>query len=243
MTLHRLRFLPLLLPLLSACSAPSHPAPTVAPTVTLPPGWCFVDTVVPGVRTELKYAGRDNFVGRPIDGYSGHRAVLRRDAAPALARAAAELAPRGLGLLVWDAYRPARALRDFYAWSQTPDDRTRATFYPNITKRGIYESKYIGLTSEHTWGVAVDLTLVDLRTGRELDMGGRHDLLDASSATGYSGITPRQQANRRLLCETMERAGFRNYSKEWWHYFLGDSHPWYVYDFPLDDTLAEPGGG
>ncbi len=234
----RLRPLLLLLPLLlTQCAAPAPP-----PRPMLPEGWCYVDRVAPAVHTELKYAGSDNFVGRPIDGYSGHRAVLRRDAALALARAAAELAPRGLGLLVWDAYRPARALRDFYAWSQTPDNSTRATFYPNITKRGIYEGKYIGLTSEHTWGVAVDLTLIELKSGKPLDMGGRHDLLDASSATAYEGLTPRQRANRRLLCDTMERAGFRNYSKEWWHYFLADSQPWYVYDFPLDDRMDEPVG-
>ncbi len=230
--------LALLLPLLLAqCTAPTPPAP-VRPS--LPSQWCYVDTVAPTVRTELKYAGSDNFVGRPIDGYSGRRAVLRRDAAEALARAAAELAPRGLGLLIWDAYRPARALRDFYAWSETPDSSTRAEFYPNITKRGIYEGKYIGLTSEHSWGIAVDITLIDLHTGRELDMGGRHDLLDPSSATHYDGISPRQQANRRLLWQTMKKAGFRNYSKEWWHYFLADAAPCYGYDFPLDDNMDEP---
>ncbi len=233
----RPRLLSLLLPLLLAHCAP--PLPPGVPTQSLPRQWCYVDSVAPTVRTELKYAGSDNFVGRPIAGYTGRRAVLRRDAAEALARASAELEKKGLGLLIWDAYRPSRALRDFYAWSKTADESTRAEFYPNITKQGIYEGRYIGLTSEHTWGIAVDVTLLDLRTGRELDMGGRHDLLDASSATDYAGITPRQRANRRLLCDTMERAGFRNYSKEWWHYFLRGAQPCYVYDFPLDDNMAE----
>ncbi len=227
----------LMLPCCTAQKAPPH-----APAQCLPPNWCYVDTVVPSVRVELKYAGNDNFVGRPIRGYTGRRAILRRDAAEALARAAAELKKQGLGLLIWDAYRPAGALQDFYIWSRTDDDSTREKFYPNITKRGIYEGRYIGLTSEHTWGIAVDLTLVDLRTGRELDMGGHHDLLDPSSATAYEGISPQQQANRRLLCSVMERAGFRNYSKEWWHYFLADSQPWSVYAFPLNDALPEHGG-
>ncbi len=223
--------------LLAACS-PMQPAHD-APAQCLPKGWCYVDTMVPGVRVDLKYAGCDNFVGRPIAGYTGRRAILRRDAAAALARAAAELGKEGYGLLIWDAYRPTGALLDFHAWSYTEDERMRAKFYPNITKRGIYEGRYIGTTSEHSWGIAVDITLVRLKDGQEVDMGGHHDLLDPSSATGYTGITPQQQANRRRLCEAMERAGMRNYSKEWWHYFLKDSQPWYAYGFPLNDSLPE----
>ncbi len=233
-----LLFLPLLL---TACSTYYRQVAPDAPAQCLPPRWCYADTVVPGLRVELKYAGADNFVGRPIAGYTGHRAILRRDAAEALARAAAALRTQGLGLLIWDAYRPTGALQDFYAWSFTEDDRMRAKFYPNISKRGIYEGKYIGLTSEHSWGVAVDITLVRLSDGRELDMGGHHDLLDPSSATACADITPQQQANRRLLCETMARAGFRNYSREWWHYYLADSQPWYAYGFPLNDALPEYG--
>ncbi len=225
---------------LAACSSVRQAAQD-APAQCLPKGWCYVDSVAPGVRVELKYAGADNFVGRPIAGYTGRRAILRRDAAEALARAAADLAPQGYGLLIWDAYRPTTAMKDFYSWSFTKDESMRAKFYPNITKRGIYEGRYIGLTSEHTWGVAVDITLVHLRDGSEVDMGGHHDLLDPSSATNYAGITPQQQANRRLLCETMARAGFRNYSKEWWHYFLRDSEPWAAYGFPLHDALPEYG--
>ncbi len=235
--LKRAFLLPLLF-LLASCS-PMQQAAHDAPAQCLPRGWCYVDTVVPDVRVDLKYAGNDNFVGRPITGYTGRRAILRRDAAEALARAAAELKTKGYGLLIWDAYRPTTAMRDFYLWSFTKDDRMRAKFYPNITKRGIYEGRYIGLTSEHTWGVALDLTLVHLASGKELDMGGHHDLLDVSSATNYEGITPRQQANRRLLCETMARAGFRNYSKEWWHYFLKDAGALSAYGFPLHDALPE----
>ncbi len=231
----------LLLPLLLLASCATQQVAHDAPALCLPPGWCYVDTVVPSVRTELKYAGSDNFVGRPIAGYSGQRAILRRDAAEALARAAAVLAGQGYGLLIWDAYRPTSAMKDFYAWSFTPDERMRAKFYPNITKRGIYEGRYIGTTSEHTWGVAVDITLVRFADGKEVDMGGHHDLLDPSSATHNAGITPQQQANRRLLCETMESAGFRNYSKEWWHYFLIDSQPWSAYGFPLNDALPDYG--
>ena len=204
----------------------------------MPQELCYLDEVAPGIKVDLKYCGYDNFVGRPIDGYTeGRRAILRKDAAAALAKAQQELNKRGLGLLIWDAYRPHRALRDFYNWSLTDDDRTRAAFYPNITKRGIYENKYIGLQSEHSWGVAVDVTLVHLSSGKELDMGGRHDLLDESSTTEYSGLTTRQQANRLLLRNTMAAAGMRNYSKEWWHFYVSPLGLCHQYDFPLNDHL------
>lgn len=204
----------------------------------MPRELCYLDEVAPTIKVDLKYCGYDNFVGRPIDGYTtGRRAILRKDAAAALAKAQKQLEAKGLGLLVWDAYRPHRALCDFYNWSMNDDDRTRAEFYPNISKRDIYDNKYIGLTSEHSWGVAVDITLIYLRTGKELDMGGRHDLLDASSATEYAGLTPQQQANRLLLRDTLASVGMKNYSKEWWHYYVSPLGICHQYDFPLDDTL------
>ena len=204
----------------------------------MPHELCYLDEVAPTIKVDLKYCGYDNFVGRPIDGYTtGRRAILRKDAAAALAKAQKQLEAKGLGLLVWDAYRPHRALCDFYNWSMNDDDRTRAEFYPNISKRDIYDNKYIGLTSEHSWGVAVDITLIYLRTGKELDMGGRHDLLDASSATEYAGLTPQQQANRLLLRDTLASVGMKNYSKEWWHYYVSPLGICHQYDFPLDDTL------
>lgn len=204
----------------------------------LPEGFCYVDEVAPEVLADLKYAGNDNFVGRPIDGYLGKRLILRRDAAMALRRAADLLRARGYGLLVWDAYRPLRAMSDFRAWSRTPDDSSRAEFYPRITKQGIYDGRYIGDSSEHTWGIAVDLTLVSLATGRPVDMGGRHDFLDASSATDSDEVSPAQRANRHRLRDAMRAAGFNNYSKEWWHYRLANSEPWVAYDFPVRDTYA-----
>lgn len=221
----------------------AHCAPTTATPAAgsiiylMPPDFCYVDEVAPGIKTDLKYAGNDNFVGRPIDGYLGRRAILRRDAALALRRAADRLREQGYGLLVWDAYRPLRALRDFRAWSLTPDTSTKAEFYPNITKQGIYDGRYIGDSSEHTWGIALDLTLIHLATGKQVDMGGRHDLLDPSSATHSTSVTAAQRANRRLLCEAMTAAGFENYSKEWWHYRLSNSEPWAAYDFPVRDDL------
>ncbi len=213
--------------LLDGCTWQEHSAPDYL----LPSGFCYADEVVPNLRTDLKYAGSDNFVGRPIDGYVGNRAILRQDAAEALRRAAAYLQPKGYGLIIWDAYRPMRALRDFRAWSLTPDSSTRATFYPRITKQGIYEGRYIGDDSEHCWGIAVDISLYHLNDGKLEDMGGRHDLLDPSSATDSTEVTTQQRANRHLLRDAMLKAGFENYSKEWWHYRLLNSRPWFAYDF------------
>lgn len=239
-----------LVSLLAACSAlilcqcqpvplPQMPGQST-PVVYMPEEMCYLDEVAPLVKVDLKYCGSDNFVGRPIAGYTtGRRAILRKDTALALKQASEALAKEGLGLLVWDAYRPARAMKDFYAWSETDDDSTKAEFYPNITKREIYEHRYIGLVSEHSWGVAVDLTLIDLKTGKELDMGGRHDLLDASSATRSPLITTRQRENRLKLRDAMAAAGLRNYSKEWWHYFLIEKGTCYKYDFPLNDKMKK----
>lgn len=224
--------------LLDSCNTVEPPT-SIRLKPRLPHQFCYVDEVTPTVRVDLKYAGSDNFVGRPMAGYEGKRAILRQDAAEALGRASALLEPRGLGLLIWDAYRPAYTMKDFYAWSQTPDDRMRSRFYPRITKRDIYAGKYIGLVSEHSWGIAVDITLVDLKTGDMLDMGGHHDLLDVSSATDYPGLTSIQRAHRKLLCETMQAVGFRNYSKEWWHYFFVSAQPLYSYNFAIRDDLAK----
>ena len=206
--------------------------------IYMPAPLCYLDEVVPEIKVDLKYCGNDNFVGRPIDGYTtGKRAILRKDTAECLRKAQQALAAKGYGLLIWDAYRPHRAMEDFYNWSKTPEESKKAEFYPGITKQGIYENKYIRRASEHSWGIAVDLTIIDLATGQELDMGGRHDFLDASSATRYPGLTAEQRANRMLLRNTMDAAGMRNYKREWWHYFLKEKKNLVRYDFPLCDTL------
>lgn len=226
--------------LLSGCT----PEPYVEPedARVMPDALCYVDEVVPGIRTELKYAGSDNFVGRPIAGYAGaSRAILRKDAALALKKASDALARDGYGLLIWDAYRPCCAMKDFKAWSKTSDARMKSRFFPSITKQSIYDDRYIGGISEHSWGIAVDITLFSLSSGKEVDMGGHHDFLDPSSATLSPSVTPAQRAHRMKLKSAMEAAGFSNYSKEWWHYRLKDSLPWYAYGFRLNDHLKHAG--
>ncbi|MFI3244569.1 MAG: M15 family metallopeptidase [Akkermansia sp.] len=219
---------------LTQCVAPS--APTKYP---LPAGFCYVDTLAPSIRVNLLYAGDDNFVGKKLAGYEGERAILRRDTAESLARAQVLFEQQGLGLYITDAYRPRRAMEDIQVWAKTPDQRMQAKYYPNHTKKEIFEHQYIGKVSEHSWGIAVDVTLINLKTGQFLDMGGFPDLLDPISATDYAGaeLSEAQRANRQLLKQTMARAGFKNYSKEWWHYYLADKGKILSYDFVIDDDL------
>ncbi len=205
----------------------------------MPEGFCYVDTLVPNIQVNLLYASDDNFVGKKLDGYEGKRAILRRDTAQALARAEFKLNQQGLGLLITDAYRPHRAMDDIQRWAKTDENCMQAKYYPNHTKKEIFEHKYIGSVSEHSWGIAVDVTIVDLKTGQSIDMGGFPDLLDVTAATNYAGpeLTDEQRANRQLLKNTMAEAGFKNYRKEWWHYYLANKGKAFRYDFVIVDDL------
>lgn len=225
--------------LLTACSADKPLLAPDSPVAKMPDGFCYLDTVVPHLRTDLKYAGCDNFVGRPIRGYTGRRAILGREAAACVGRAARILARQGYGILVWDAYRPTSAMQDFFEWSQTPDDRMRLQFYPRLTKRQIYEQRYIGTVSEHSLGIAVDVTLYHLKDGSPVDMGGHHDLLDASSTWDSPLVTPAQRANRRILRDAMVVSGMKGYDKEWWHFYKPGEGPFALYGFPLNDSLPQ----
>lgn len=225
--------------LLAACSAEKPLLAPDTPVTKLPDFMCYLDTVVPHLRTDLKYAGSDNFVGRPIRGYTGCRAILGREAAACVAHAARILARQGYGILVWDAYRPTSAMQDFFEWSKTPDDRMRQEFYPRLSKRQIYEQRYIGTQSEHSLGIAVDATLYRLKDGALVDMGGRHDLLDASSAWDSPLVTEAQRANRRILRDAMAAAGMKGYDKEWWHFYKPGMGPFFLYGFPLNDRLPQ----
>ncbi len=209
----------------------------------MPSQLCYLDHVAPEVQVDLMYAGHDNFVGRPIAGYTGKRAILRCDVAWALHRAAREFSQLGYKILLRDAYRPHRALADIAAWAKTDDQKMKARYYPRISKAQIHGDRYIGDISEHSYGIAVDITLLDTRTGKALDMGGPIDFLDPSSATAYSGphISSAAQKNRAMLLSIMSKYGFKNYEKEWWHYwYKAAPAPWMRYDFALNDHMITP---
>ncbi|HEY4459356.1 MAG TPA: D-Ala-D-Ala dipeptidase VanX [Pseudonocardiaceae bacterium] len=198
-------------------------------------GFALVDEVVPGVRWDAKYATWDNFTGKPVDGYAVNRIVGTRALCAALTRAREEAATLGFGLLLWDGYRPQRAVDRFLRWSQEPEDcRTKPRHYPNIERAEMVEQGYVATKSGHTRGSAVDLTLYHLATGELADMGGDHDLMDSVSHHGADGITPVEARNRQHLRSIMEASGFVSYDYEWWHYSLKDEpYPDTYFDFPI----------
>jgi D-alanyl-D-alanine dipeptidase len=195
----------------------------------------FVDECVPGIRWDAKYATEDNFTGEPVDGYLVNRIVGTMALCAALENAQEKAESLGFGLLLWDGYRPQRAVDCFLRWAEQPEDgRTKARHYPNIDRAEMFENGYVAARSGHSRGSTVDLTLHHLTTGELAPMGGGHDLMDAISHHGARGITQAEAAHRRHLRSLMESCGFSSYESEWWHYTLNDEpHPDTYFDFPI----------
>jgi D-alanyl-D-alanine dipeptidase len=198
-------------------------------------GFVFVDESVPGIRWDAKYATWDNFTGKLVDGYQANRIVGTTALCTALEAAQEKATACGLGLFLWDGYRPQRAVDCFLRWSKQRDDgRTKPRHYPNIDRIEILERGYVAARSGHSRGSTVDLTLYHLDTGEPAAMGGDHDLMDSISHHGAPGITPLEAENRRRLRSIMESCGFRPYECEWWHYTLRDEpYPDTYFDFPI----------
>jgi D-alanyl-D-alanine dipeptidase len=194
-----------------------------------------LDEVLSGVRWDAKYATWDNFTGTPVDGYEVNRVVGSDVLADALQEAKTRAAAIGFGLLLWDAYRPQRAVDRFLEWSAQPEDgRTKPRFYPNIERAEMFTNGYVAPKSGHSRGSAVDLTLYRLDTGELAPMGGRHDFMDERSHHGARGVSAVEARNRRTLCHVMEQSGFERYDHEWWHYVLRDEpYPDTYFDFPI----------
>ncbi|MFC5186901.1 D-Ala-D-Ala dipeptidase VanX [Actinomadura harenae] len=195
----------------------------------------YIDDWVPGVRWDAKYATWDNFTGKPVDGYLANRIVGTRSLSAALERARRKAASLGFGLLLWDGYRPQRAVDCFLRWSEQPEDgRTKSHHYPNIDRAEMVTQGYVAAKSGHSRGGAVDLTLYHLATGELVPMGGGHDLMDPISRHQASEITPAEAHNREHLRSIMEDCGFDRYDCEWWHYTLrNEPHPDAYFDFPI----------
>ena len=198
-------------------------------------GFAYVDERVPGIRWDAKYATWDNFTGKPVDGYLANRVVGTSALCAALRRAQGEAASLGFGLLLWDGYRPQRAVDRFRRWSAEPEDgRTKPRHYPNLDRSAMFDEGYVAARSGHSRGSTVDLTLFDLASGELAPMGGSHDLMDPVSRHGARGITPVEARNRRTLCLIMERSGFERYDVEWWHYSLREEpFPDTYFDFSI----------
>lgn len=202
----------------------------------LPEDFVYAKEVIPNLRSDLRYYSNNNFIGKPIDGYIKPKLILTKKAAEALKNVQDELGRLGFGLLIYDAYRPQRAVDHFVRWAADSTDTTmKEQFYPNVDKKDLFDRQFIAKKSGHTRGSTVDLTIVSLTTGHILDMGGSYDLFDEKSATDYPNITRNQRAIRLLLKRRMEKHGFKSHPQEWWHYTLvKEPFPDKYFDFPVE---------
>ena len=204
-----------------------------------PSGFVVLSDLVPDVIQEIRYHSTYNFVGSRIDGYEEPCAIMTKEAARALKIVAGEMAAWGFRLKVFDAYRPARAVKHFALWGiDDLDLRMKPFFYPDLDKGDIFERGYIAMKSSHSRGSTVDLTLLDMSTGKELDMGGPFDFFGELSHPDYRGITDEQYENRLILQRAMTRNGFEPIDCEWWHFTLKDEpYPETYFDFPVSSQF------
>ena len=199
-------------------------------------GFVSVSDAIPDVLLDIRYYSTYNFVGERIDGYAEPVALLTKEAASALALVSSDLRAKGYRLVIYDGYRPQRAVDHFVRWAQDLSAATmKAMFYPDVDKRDLFEKGFIARRSGHSRGSTVDLTLLDEQTGQLLDMGSPFDFFGERSHPGFTGdLTQLQISNRMLLREAMLRRGFRPLSTEWWHFTLIDEpYPDIYFDFPV----------
>lgn len=215
----------------------------------LPAGFVYLRDIDATIAQDIRYAGSDNFVGHPLPGYEAAECVLLEPAARALAGVQAELAAQDLGLKVYDCYRPARAVRAMVSWaSEGPSGSTDPRFYPHVAKSDLLRQGYIATQSAHSTGLAVDLTLAARAerpgtgtlpdpcpgpTDNSLDMGTTFDCFDPAAHMTAPGVTAMARRNRSLLLAAMQRHGFANYRREWWHFTFQGGYATGRFDFPI----------
>ena len=201
----------------------------------------LLSEAVPDAILEIRYYSTYNFVGDRIDGYEEPVALLTKEAAAALNEVSAELLEKGYRLKIYDAYRPQEAVTNFVEWAQDEDDtRMKEYFYPELEKDVLFPQGYIAEHSGHSRGSTVDLTLFDMTTEKEVDMGGTFDYFGELSHPDYTDITEEQYANRMILREAMMNHGFKPLEEEWWHFTLeNEPYPDTYFTFPVDSDSVE----
>lgn len=203
-----------------------------------PSGFVLLSDYVPHIVQEIRYYSTYNFIGERIDGYEEPCALLTVEAARALKGVSNELFVQGYRLKVFDAYRPACAVRQFVLWGiEDQDIRMKPCFYPELEKQELFSKGYIAKLSSHSRGSAIDLTLLDMKTGKELDMGSPFDLFSEMSHPDCKTITDEQYENRMTLQKVMVRNGFDPIDCEWWHFSLADEpYPDTYFEFPVSSA-------
>ncbi len=190
---------------------------------------------IPGIIQEIRYFSTYNFVGERVDGYEEPIALITKDAARALKNVANQANAQGFRLKIFDTYRPVNAVKHFVLWGiEDLDQRMKPFFYPDIEKQELFKQGYIAGQSSHSRGSTIDLTLLDMSTGKEVDMGSPFDYFSKVSHPDYKGITKEQYENRMLLQDLMVRNGFEPIDCEWWHFTLKDEpFPDTYFEFPV----------
>ena len=233
----------------------------------MPKEFVYLRDIDPAIMQDVRYAGADNFTGKPVPGYEAAECILLAPVAQALKRVQADLAPQALSLKVYDCYRPRRAVEAFVQWANDgSEDAPGRRFHPRLNKRDLLAARFISPASGHSRGIAVDLTLVQLPAKPQLpfdpqrrygacdgpvalrapdnsvDMGTAFDCFDARSNTAHPDISPEQRRWRMTLVAAMERHDFKNYAGEWWHfiYQMAGAADLTAYDFPI---VARPRAG
>ncbi len=203
----------------------------------LPEGFVYIRDVIPDIIEDIRYHGQDNFIGSRINGYLKPKAIMSSQATDALNEVQNELKQYGLGLKVFDSYRPQQAVDHFVRWAKDLEDiKMKSRYYPEVNKQHLFRDGYIASRSSHTRGSTVDLTIVSLidPDKPELDMGSRWDYFGPISWPSSMKVTKKQRANRMLLQVVMNKHGFRGLSTEWWHFTYNDEPFTDTYfDFPV----------
>ena len=202
----------------------------------LPEGFVYVKDIIPDLNVQLRYFSTNNFVGDTITGYKSNNLILTKSSVEALKQVQEELQEQNLCLLVYDGYRPQRAVDHFSRWAKDLNDTLqRQEFYPRVNKRHLFRDGYIASRSGHSRGSTLDLTIIDANTNEPLDMGSAYDFFGKESWVDHPGLTKTQLANRRLLQKIMLKHQFRNYPKEWWHFTLRrEPFPESFFDFDVE---------
>ena len=200
-----------------------------------PSGFVLLSDHIPGIIQEIRYFTTYNFVGERVDGYEEPIALLTIEAARCLKEVSNTANVMGYRLKIFDAYRPVRAVKHFVMWGlEDLDQRMKPFFYPDLDKRDLFNRGYIATQSTHSRGSTVDLTLLNMETGKELDMGSPFDFFGPVSHPDYEKITKEQFDNRMLLRKLMLESGFEPIDCEWWHFTLkNEPYPETYFDFPV----------
>ncbi len=203
-------------------------------------GFVSAARVLPDIMTDIRYYTSFNFVGERIDGYEAPCALMTKETARALREVSCLAMERGYRLKLFDAYRPKRAVQHFVRWAENVADvRMKPYFYPQVDKSRLFQEGYIASRSNHSRGSTVDLTLFDMRTGQDVDMGGPFDFFGDLSHADCQGITDTQWNSRMLLRDWMMDNGFKGINSEWWHFTLkSEPYPDTYFDFPVTDLEA-----